>query len=85
MEMYAMRLIDAPIQVHLHAGRPVSFERRGQTYKITRIVDSWHYTGRWWAGEGTWIFLTVQTAGGGVFELYYDTVAAEWRLYRAYD
>lgn len=80
-----MRLIDTPIDVHVRDGRPVSFQRRGQTYTITQIVDSWRYTGRWWADEGTWVFLTVKTAGGGMFELYFDTGNEQWRLYRAYD
>lgn len=80
-----MRLIDEPVDVDVRAGRPISFRRRGHTHDITRIVDSWRYAGRWWAEEGSWIFLTVQTRGDGLFELCYDTAAREWRLYRAYD
>lgn len=69
----------------MQAGEPVSFQRRGRVYAIRRVVDSWRYTGRWWAEEGTWVFLTVQTAGDGLFELCYDTAAKQWRLHRAYD
>lgn len=80
-----MRLIDEPVDVSVQAGEPVSFRRRGRVYTIRRVVDRWRYTGRWWAEEGAWIFLTVQTAGDGLFELCYDTVTKQWRLHRAYD
>lgn len=80
-----MRLIDEPVEVISRSGRPVSFRRRGRIYNIIQVVDTWRYAGRWWAEEGTWIFLTVQTDGDGLFELCYDTGAEQWRLYRAYD
>ncbi|MFS8523767.1 MAG: DUF6504 family protein [Limnochordales bacterium] len=65
--------------------QPAAFEWRGRTYRIARIVDRWRYVGRWWLGEGEWRFMKVETTDGGLFELYFDTAADEWRLYRIYD
>lgn len=65
--------------------RPTAFQWRGRTYHIARIVDQWRYVGRWWIGEGEWRFVKVETTDGGLFELYFDTAADEWRLYRIYD
>lgn len=80
-----MRLVDAPITATTHPdGTPVSFLYRRQTYRVTEIMDSWRYTGRWWEGEGTWVFWRV-LASGGEFEVLYDEANDEWRLYRIYD
>lgn len=82
-----MRLVDVPVRVSMSAEtrRFVSFHWRGRTYKVARIVDRWRYVGRWWIGEGEWRFIKVETIDGGLFELYFDTAADEWRLYRVYD
>ncbi len=65
--------------------RPAAFQWRGRTYQVARIVDRWRYVGRWWIDEGEWLFIKVETTDGGLFELYFDTAAGEWRLYRIYD
>lgn len=92
-----MRLVDVPIRVIFAenderrprpaaaAPRPAAFQWRGRTYRIARIIDRWRYVGRWWVGEGEWRFIKVETTDGGLFELYFDVAADEWRLYRIYD
>lgn len=65
--------------------RPAAFQWRGRTYRVARVIDQWRYVGRWWVGEGEWFFVKVETTDGGLFELYFDTAADEWRLYRIYD
>lgn len=65
--------------------RLVAFQWKGRTYNVARVVDRWRYVGRWWVGEGEWRFVKVETTDGGLFELYFDTAANEWRLYRVYD
>ncbi|HLT58293.1 MAG: DUF6504 family protein [Limnochordales bacterium] len=80
-----MRLVDAPIDVALAQGRLARFRWQDRIYRVTRIVDQWSYLGRWWAGEGEWRFYRVETADGGLFELYWDAAADQWRLYRVYD
>lgn len=79
-----MRLVNATITAQTSpSGRPVSFTYRRQTYRVTEVLDTWRYTGRWWAGEGSWVFWRVEA--DGLFELLYDEQAQEWRLYRIYD
>ncbi|MFO7312200.1 MAG: DUF6504 family protein [Bacillota bacterium] len=80
-----MRLVDAPVKVASPGGRPARFRWQNRTYRIARIIDQWSYLGRWWAGEGEWRFFRVETADGGLFELYLDVAANQWRLYRVYD
>lgn len=80
-----MRFIDHPVQATVRAGRLQRFHWRNETYEVRRIVDGWRYVGRWWAGEGEWCFVKVETTDGGLFELYHDVIADEWRLYRVYD
>lgn len=80
-----MRLLDVPVDVALEEGRPARFRWQNRTYCVARVADHWSYVGRWWAGEGEWRFFRVETAGGGVFELYLDVAAKQWRLYRVYD
>ncbi|MFO7264845.1 MAG: DUF6504 family protein [Limnochordales bacterium] len=86
--MLVVRLVDVPVRVTLNGSnepQPTAFQWRGRTHRIARIVDHWRYVGRWWLGEGEWRFVKVETTDGGVFELYFDAKAAEWRLYRVYD
>ncbi|MBO8141871.1 MAG: hypothetical protein H0Z37_06825 [Firmicutes bacterium] len=80
-----MRLVDVPVQVTVQAGRLLGFRWRGRTRRVVRVIDRWRYLGRWWAGEGEWRFVKVETDDGGVFELYLDVAAGQWRLYRVYD
>lgn len=80
-----MRLLDVPIRVALADGRLARFRWQNRVYRVARIVDQWSYLGRWWVGEGEWRFFRVETADGGLFELYWDKVADQWRLYRVYD
>src|SRR5690606_4335760 len=65
--------------------QPAAFEWRGRTYRIARIVGRWPCLGPWWVGRGELRLTGVAQRDGGLFELYFDTAADEWRLYRIYD
>ncbi|MDI6710105.1 MAG: DUF6504 family protein [Thermoanaerobacterales bacterium] len=80
------RLIDRPVTVSVSAcGLPECFSWRGRTYRVTRLLDLWRETGRWWAGERPRFFYRVAAGEKGVFELYREEGAPAWYLYKAYD
>lgn len=80
------RIIDRPVEVVGRAGRrPERFRWNRRWYQVTGVPDFWKETGRWWAGESEKTFLRVQTAGGGVFEIYREAASGEWHLYKIYD
>ncbi|MDP3044977.1 MAG: DUF6504 family protein [Eubacteriales bacterium] len=80
------RIVDRPVEVTGAEGkRPDQFCWRGRWYRVSRGLDYWKEAGRWWAGEAEKGFLRVQTATGGVFEIYRDCASKRWYLYKVYD
>ncbi|RJX20100.1 MAG: hypothetical protein C4570_04365 [Ammonifex sp.] len=64
---------------------PGSFSWRGKTYTVRAILEAWKDTGRWWEGEPPKLFFRVETADGGLWEVYLDTADESWHLYKVYD
>jgi cell division septal protein FtsQ len=64
---------------------PESFSWRGKTYTVRTVLETWKDTGRWWEGEPAKLFYRVETADNGLWEIYLDTAAQSWHLYKVYD
>ena len=85
-EVKVARIIDRPVEVTAEEGkRPERFCWRGRCYRVSRVLDFWKEVGRWWAGEHEKGFLRVETATGGVFEIYRDCASKRWYLYKVYN
>lgn len=53
---------------------------------VAQVLDRWIMRGRWWEGEPESIWWRVQSASGGVYELYqYQPPQGAWHLYRILD
>lgn len=80
-----------PIDVWTRAGRPVRFAWRGRIYLVRHVLDHWvalravwHATAEaavprqeFWRVEAAGV-----EAGGGVYELRYDSATDTWLLAR---
>ncbi|MEW6447408.1 MAG: DUF6504 family protein [Bacillota bacterium] len=73
------------LKVVAENGVPRSFKWRGRRYAVRAVLERWKDTGRWWKGEAPKLFFRVETAGGGLWEIYLDTDQDRWFLYRIYD
>lgn len=73
------------IRVDLRGGIPASFRWRGKAHAVRAVLERWKDVGRWWEGEAPKLFFRVETAGGGLWEIYLDTGSQSWFLYKIYD
>jgi len=80
-----VKAAEGELQVRVTGGLPRSFRWRGRRYTVRAVLERWKETGRWWEGEASKFFFRVETTGGGLWELYFDTGTRTWRLYRVYD
>lgn len=71
--------------MELENGVPRFFWRRGRRYRVLQVLERWRDTGCWWAGEAAKLFWRLETVGGGLWEVYWDTEQDRWYLYRIYD
>jgi hypothetical protein len=84
-----VRRLMTPVEVRLHAGRPVSVrwhephEPRPRLGRVARILDDWDYVGRWWEREVRRHYLLLETDEGRTLELYREGEA--WWLSRLSD
>lgn len=73
------------LRVKLENGAPRFFWRRGRRHAVLQVLERWRDTGRWWEGEAPKLFFRLETAGGGLWEIYLDTAEDRWYLYKMYD
>jgi len=81
----ALKSLRGRVEVVAKDGVPCVFKWRGRRYLVRKVLEKWKDTGRWWEGEAAKLFFRVETAGGGLWEVYLDTARCEWQLYRVYD
>ncbi len=69
------------------AGNVAGFEWHGHTHTITQVRQRWQVDADWWseAGAVSRIYFAVTTKEGLLCVLYYDGLAAQWRLGKIYD
>ncbi len=79
-----MKRARGELEVREERGIPRAFRWQGRCYAVDEVLERWRETGRWWRGEAPKLFFRVET-GGGIWEIYLDTRANTWHLYRAYD
>jgi len=80
------RLINRPVAVVAGPdGAPCAFQYQGVLLKVSRVLDYWLETGRWWEGERERETYRVATAAGGVYELTREVPDGVWFLYKTYD
>ncbi|MGI6604990.1 MAG: DUF6504 family protein [bacterium] len=79
-----MRLVNRPLTVRTAAGLPRVFTWQGRELCVDAVRDVWADTGEWWRGEPEKIFYRV-SAGGGLYEVYFEPASASWVLYKIYD
>ncbi len=73
------------LEVSLRDGQPHSFRWRTRTYRIKKIIDSWHERGEWWHGEEETWWWRVQTSDLGVFEIGWRPSDKTWWMGRKWD
>jgi hypothetical protein len=66
-------------------GLPRAFSWHGRRHVVLEVLERWRDTGRWWEGEAPRLFFRLETAGGGLWEIYRDEAQGTWHLYRIYD
>jgi len=74
-----------PLRVQAEEGVPRAFWWRGRRYAVAGVLERWRDVGRWWEGEPPRSFFRLQTAGGGIWEIYLDLGENTWHLYKIYD
>ncbi len=80
------RVVDRPLDPPVLDAqrRPLRFRWAGRSYLVAEVLDSWQDVGAWWEGEAEKTFWRVETAGGGIFELWQDA-RGQWGLWRVWD
>jgi protein ImuB len=79
-----------PIQVSLHAMKPVCFRDGDTRFEITAVYGPWRTSGCWWSQNGwdteAWDAMAA-SANGETFGclLVLDRMRNEWRLEAFYD
>jgi len=56
-------------------GRPLAFRWRGRLWRVIRTAEVWKEVGYWWEGEGEKTFFRLETEGGRLVEVYFDSRA----------
>ncbi|NPV70066.1 MAG: hypothetical protein HPY55_05410 [Firmicutes bacterium] len=77
------KVVNQPVLVITDAQvKPAKFFWR-RWFRVSRIMDTWAETGRWWEGEPERVIYRVISDGGMVAEL--EACAGRWVLYKIYD
>lgn len=63
-------------------GTPSRLEGGGEG-KVTRVLDFWFYSGRWWLSEPSRDYFLLELSDGRVVEVY--QAAGQWTLSRVAD
>lgn len=64
------------IAVTCHRGTPVALRGSHAERRITHILTSWRYRGRWWRNEVTRDYFMVECSGGLIVDIYRE--AEHW-------
>jgi len=72
-----------PHTVRWHDDAPTRPAARARVERVTRVLDTWEYAGRWWELERRRSYLLVETERGVTLELFREGEA--WCLSRTSD
>ncbi len=72
-----------PHTVRWHDDTPSRSPERARVERITQVLDTWEYAGRWWEHEHRRSYLLVETERGVTLELFQE--GEVWCLSRTSD
>ena len=66
-------------------GEPVGLTRNGRRERVVAIYERWRLDDEWWGKEEKRCYFKIRTSQGFVCDIYHETVAGRWYLYKIYD